>query len=259
MLYDATPDHLIDSAAQFKAKLENDLIDCAIQLPYNVDYDCAGQLGYGVSSPLYQMILRNITVSGQSWTNILGDVRNAGANGLRAGLTFLANTWYYVFAIYKPSDNTFALFFDTDPFAPVLPTGYKFGWLLGAQRTDALAHFNVTYMKNGAVMPVTGSAIASGVYSTSDADLSALVPPIATSISGIISVTDGCEVQVWPESTRSFGGVYIFNNGALNTGLAKWDNYELDLLSQHVWWACWYDVGSFGMDLRVWRFMDKIR
>lgn len=71
----------------------------------------------------------------------------SGANGLDAG-SEAANTWYFIWVIYDPANDTVASLISTSSTSPTMPSGYTFKRLVGAVRNDENSNF-VAFAQRG--------------------------------------------------------------------------------------------------------------
>lgn len=147
----------------------------------------------------------------------------AGANGLDGG-SLAANTWYYIYAIYKPVGTVAATLLSASATAPTLPSGYTAFARIGAAQTDASKHFFrqrqmgrtvnyvVTSTTNTAASPLLSSSTVGDptVPTWSAVSISGVVPPTASKIM----------VGLWVSPGSSQGAIAAPNNqyGAYNSG-----------------------------------------
>jgi len=94
------------------------------------------------------------------------DLSQAGSIGVANGIKSAvlgASAWYFPYVIYN--GTTIALWLDTSPSAPTLPTGYTHWAKFNGLKTDASSHFlpigqtndDSTYKNTGAGHPVLAS------------------------------------------------------------------------------------------------------
>jgi hypothetical protein len=165
----------------------------------------------------------------------------SGAGGLDTG-SIGDSTWYYVFAILKPSTGTVNILISLSSTAPTLPTGYTYSALIGAVDTDASAHligftqvddlvtFKVGSNLSGLPIVATGGAgnTNTPTYTTATVrGAGSIVPVNATSILlGIYSAAnDGIDVILAPNG--NYGAhlsitnppPFVANDGSISGGV----------------------------------------
>lgn len=93
------------------------------------------------STNTFNIIINTFTKStGGSWTS------GSGSNGMGAGLTIAASTWYHVFAIVN--NNAADIYFDTSATAANAPSGTTAFRRLGSFKTDASSNI-LAFTQNG--------------------------------------------------------------------------------------------------------------
>ena len=122
---------------------------------------------------------RSLRVDGVSLTNTN---TVSGADGRETGLTIAANTWYYLYVIYKESApaNASSLL-SASSTAPTMPAGYTFKKRVGAFRTTASAlYFPFIQYNSELFYNLYYNVLAAGTATSLTAvNLSGYVPPMA--------------------------------------------------------------------------------
>jgi len=110
---------------------------------------------YSLNVNFGQLVVTNISGESISVSNSSTYTLNLGTNSLPNGLdtgSLVANTYYYVFAIYNSTGSalaTLASVSPTNPTLPTLPTNYTYFRLIGLFRTNSSSQIDAFYNQNG--------------------------------------------------------------------------------------------------------------
>lgn len=94
--------------------------------------------------------------------NLTANISASGANGLDTGAAAIS-TWYYVWAIYNSTSNTWASLLSASATAPTMPSGYTYKVRVGAIRNDAAGKLIRTLQYGNTVQVVLGVNPASAL------------------------------------------------------------------------------------------------
>jgi len=120
--------------------------------------------------------------------NLTVDITASGANGLDTG-SEASGTWYYLWVIYN--GTTVAGLISASSTAPTMPSGYTFKALIGSVYNDGSSDFVEFWQNNRRVhqIPQVVFTAQTGVTSYTSQALTAFVPPIAKTTSGMLGIT----------------------------------------------------------------------
>lgn len=143
----------------------------------------------------YDEVVAKTGLGGASYLGASGsftiNFATTGANGLDAG-SLSASTFYYIYAIYKPSTNTWAALGSTSSSSPTLPTGYTVSALIGVMLTDGSSHLLVTTQYDREVWyqsAITAGSNIANQSSLTSQSISGAVPALAKTCSGLFQET----------------------------------------------------------------------
>ncbi len=142
-----------------------------------------------------------------------------GLNGLDAGAA-AANTWYYGYLI--SDGTTVGTLTSLSATAPTLPTNYIFKKLVSVFRVNGSTQV-VAFAQSGSMISIIQTNIftnTTGVTTYTGVDVSAAVPPIATSLFGLVgtSISSATDKAVFVACSSYAGGVPLGKSGGTVRG-----------------------------------------
>lgn len=182
-----------------------------------------------------------------------------GANGLDTG-TLGASTFYSLYVIYNPATQTFATLACTAAASTAtiyaganLPSGYTASALVGAFLTDGSSHIRAYTQLDREVFYTGGLSVfagTAGVTVLTSQSLSAVVPGIAKTVSGILSGVSGATGNpiVAADSSATASQQNTGTGGSVTNVVPALSFRQVPLLtSQTIYWNVGSAANSWSM------------
>lgn len=168
-----------------------------------------------------------------------------GINGLDTG-SVAANTWYYHWVMYNPSNGAVGYLGSLSSTAPTLPAGYTYKARIGAGRTDATPNFIPSIQKDTWVQWLADRSVIAGTQVYGPNSMVAFVPVTAIRAFFILTVNNN-QVSIGTNAT---------GNRGLVQGIAVQAKFAYDFMLEST--NIYYSSNSAGGQLVTTGYVDML-